>query len=129
MGHRIRYAMDQGSLGQKLTGTIEVDETYIGGKARGKAHTGRGTRKAPVAALVQRNGEVRTQHVERVTIANLKEFIGKNVDKKSTVMTNDFKSYKWVKNEFARHGVIPHDLKQYVKGEFIQIRWKAILAS
>ncbi len=114
---------------EKLTGTIEVDETYIGGKVRGKAHTGRGTTKTPVAVLVQCNGEARSWDVERVTIANLKEFIGKNVDKKSAVMTNDFKSYKWVKNEFARHGVIPHDLKQYVKGEFIQIRWKAILAS
>lgn len=60
MAHRIRYAMDQGLLREKLTGTIEVDETYIGGKARGKAHTGRGTTKAPVAVLVQCNGEARS---------------------------------------------------------------------
>lgn len=46
MAHRIRYAMDQGPLREKVTGTIEVDETYIGGKARVKAHTGRGTTKA-----------------------------------------------------------------------------------
>ena len=92
-----------------------MDETYVGGRAKGRID--RGTTKAPVAALVQRNGEVRSRHVARVTARNLQEFIGKNVDKTATVMTDAFKSYKWVKKVYARHGVIRHDLKQYVKGD------------
>ena len=67
MAHRIRYAMQPGPLGDKLTRVIEADETYVGGRARGRRHTGRGTTKAPVAALVQRNGEVRSRHIPRVT--------------------------------------------------------------
>lgn len=117
MAHRIRYAIEQGPLHDKLTGIIEADETYVGGKARGRKHTGRGTTKAPVAALVQRDGMVRSRHVARVTAENLRNFITENVDKSSTVMTDSFKSYKWVGKEYARHGVIRHDLKQYVKGD------------
>ena len=117
MAHRIRYAMNQGPLHEKLTGIVEADETYVGGKAKGNGHTGRGTTKPPVAALVQRNGMVKSRHVARVTGENLKRFINANVDKSSTVMTDSFKSYKWIKKEYARHGVIRHDLKQYVKGD------------
>ena len=109
--------MDQGPLHEKLTGVIEADETYVGGKARGKRHTGRGITKAPIAASVQRNGIVRSQHIARVTAQNLKEFIGENVDKTSVLMTDGFKSYKVFGREYARHGIIRHDLKQYVKGD------------
>lgn len=70
-----------------------------------------------MAALVKRDGKVRSQHVARVTAQNLKEFIGKHVDKTATIMTDALKSYNWVKKEYARHGVIRHDLKQYVKGD------------
>ena len=117
MAHRIRYAMDKGPLHEKLTGVIEADETYVGGKARGRKHTGRGTTKAPVAALVQRDGTVKSRHVANVTGQNLKKFIGENVDKSATVMTDGFKSYKGLDKQYARHGVIRHDLKQYVKGD------------
>ena len=61
MAHRIRYAMTQPPFAERLAGVVEVDETYIGGKARYKTKryqgikkTGRGAAKAPVVALVQR---------------------------------------------------------------------------
>ncbi len=54
-----------------LSGTVEIDETYIGGKPRRGAHgrlkRGRGTRKTPVLALVERNGRVRSHRIESVS--------------------------------------------------------------
>lgn len=61
--HRIRHAMAQEPLAGLLKGTVEVDETYVGGKPRkgtGKHAGGRGTKKVPVVALVERGGRVRT---------------------------------------------------------------------
>jgi len=66
MAHRIRYAMEQNFQNKKLKGVVEVDETYVGGKGKGKR--GRGSlKKTPVFSLVERNGEVRSFPVERVT--------------------------------------------------------------
>jgi transposase-like protein len=96
MCHRIRHAMEQGPVdGPKLSGTVEVDETYVGGKPRGgaKGRVGRGTKKAPVVALVQRDGEVRTIAVNRVTASNLSKHVEKYVDPKSRLITDEFKSY------------------------------------
>ena len=57
MAHRIRYAMNNGPLSEKLKGTVEMDETYVGGRPRyrsPKNKRGRGTKKTPVVALVER---------------------------------------------------------------------------
>lgn len=114
MAHRIRYAMEQPALVEKLKGIVEVDETYVGGKEKGAI--GRGAKKkTPVVALVQRGGIVKSQPVARVTAENLKSFIRTNVDKEAIVMTDDFKSYKWLRPEY-RHGIIRHSLKEYVRG-------------
>jgi len=64
---RIRHGLgyDAQVDGKKLlTGTVEVDETYVGGKPRNpySGGTGRGTLKAPVMAMVQRDGDVRFRH-------------------------------------------------------------------
>jgi hypothetical protein len=56
---------------EKLMSVVETDETYVSGKAKGKKHTRRRTIKAPVAALVQRNGEGRSRYVQYVNSANL----------------------------------------------------------
>src|SRR6266446_1795073 len=84
MAHRIRYAMTQEPLSSKLTGTIEMDEVYIGGKRRRtQPHAVKpGQRaqdrlspfadKAAVVSVLQRGGKVRSTHVERVTGENLR---------------------------------------------------------
>src|SRR5213593_3093616 len=64
MAHRIRYAMAQLNL-TKLSGTVEVDETYVGGKERGLQ--GVKKNKAAVVSLVERGGKVRSFHTEMVT--------------------------------------------------------------
>jgi transposase-like protein len=114
MFHRLRYAMDQKGE-EKFQGTVEADETYVGGKAKGKR--GRGAeKKTPVFSLVERNGSVRSTPVDRVTGKNLKAIIRQNVETTATVMTDDFGAYIGLGKEFASHHVINHGKKEYVRG-------------
>jgi transposase-like protein len=72
MTHRIRFALKDPSFSEKLSGTVEVDETYIGGKQTG---VGRGSKqnKVPVVSLLERGGKVRSQVMRHVTGKNLKQ--------------------------------------------------------
>lgn len=95
--HRIRYAMTDPEEQDKLQGTVEVDETHVGGKPRykGKNKRGRGTKKTPVMIMVERNGKVRTRVIPNVTGKTLKTAIRENVHKSSRIMTDDNRAYKW----------------------------------
>src|SRR6266567_9500026 len=72
---RIRFAMAPDPDAEKLTGTVEGDETYIGGKPRykGKSKRGRGTSKTPVFAAVSRDGQIRRRVVADVTGETLQD--------------------------------------------------------
>jgi transposase-like protein len=111
IAHRIRYAMESESMG-KMSGIVEADETYVGGKCPRSvqaAHYG----KTPVFSLVERDGRVKSQVVERVTSRNLKTIIRENVETTSTIMTDDFSSYKGLNKEFYQHKVIRHSRGVY----------------
>lgn len=126
MCHRIRWAMAEPAFTEKLSGVVEADETYIGGKARnrrkryGADHTknlGRGTGKAPVMVVVERGGHARSAHVANVTSDSLKGVIREHVDRSARVMTDAYPSYKGLQHEFATHEVINHQLDEYVRGD------------
>lgn len=77
MAHRLRYAMTQLPLTELLSGTVEADETYIGGRPRRKNNMPRMTpkeaarhrmdNKVPVVSLVERGGQVRSRVMKKVT--------------------------------------------------------------
>lgn len=119
MTHRIRKAMelpdDEPPLGRDGK-TVEADETYVGGKPRyrGQSKRGRGTNKAPVAVLVERDGNVRVKHVERVDSDTLCENICVNVDAAAKIVTDDYAAYIGLANVFAAHDVVNHSAKIYV---------------
>lgn len=126
MCHRIRWAMAEPAFTEKLSGVVEADETYIGGKARNrrkryeKGHNknlGRGKGKAPVMVVVERGGRARSAHVANVTSESLKGVIRDHVDNSARVMTDAFPSYKGLQHEFATHEVINHQLEEYVRGD------------
>ncbi len=122
--HRIRWAMAEPAFVEKLSGVVEADETYIGGKGRNKrlsqrkkTKVGRGGDKAPVMVVVERGGRAKSSHVANVTAASLKGVIREHVDRGARMMTDAFPSYKGLTHEFATHEVINHELLEYVRGD------------
>jgi len=118
--HRIREAMKQEPLkGMLMKGTVEVDETYIGGKERGRGF-GRGVKKKPaVLALVERGGRVRAMPITRLTENNFRRHIKANVDMQTArLMTDDFPTYRAMTKYFpAGHDIIRHKDKVYAIGD------------
>lgn len=125
MLHRCRHAMaDDPATPPKLTGTVEADETYIGGKPRHKGtlehpinKRGRGTNKQPVAAVVQRGGDVRATPISGVSAENLRAVLEANVDKSARISTDEWAAYPKATQGYAEHLVVKHAAKQYVSGE------------
>jgi len=114
---RIRHGL--GEVDQpKLTGTIEVDEVYVGGKPRhkGVSKRGRGTEKTPVVGIVQRDGDVRFQMMERITAENIGRFIAENADLSCRIITDELGVYKKVGQAFdGGHEVVTHSAGEYVR--------------
>ena len=119
MLHRIRLAMQTGTF-EKLSGEVEVDETYIGGKARNmhpgaRKAKGRGTGgKAVVMGLLERHGEVRAQVIPGTKGRTLRPEVLKHVEPGATVYTDELASYRGLDTEYA-HMVINH-AEAYAKG-------------
>jgi transposase-like protein len=118
MAHRIRYAMTEMGMLPKLEGTVEIDETYVGGKIKGKGTKAAKDAKVPVVSLVERKGRVRSFQMERVTAKNLKPIVKENVHGWSNVMTDDAAVYPFVLGRrVASHDVIQHNTGVYVRHE------------
>lgn len=117
--HRIRFAMADGLVGKKLSGVVECDEAFIGGKPRHKATENRGLKtKQPIMAMVERNGRVHTRVIANVTGKILKGAIREVVDKASTIMTDENWCYKAIGKEYdGGHKTVNHKKHQYVNGD------------
>ncbi|HEV2491346.1 MAG TPA: IS1595 family transposase [Candidatus Acidoferrales bacterium] len=117
--HRIRAAMAECDK-PMLSGEIEMDETYVGGKGQGIQERGRGTKKRPVLGIRQRNGELRLFHAKEVTGKSLEKFLRENVGEDVDVFfTDELGAYKGVARRMGlkdRHQVVQHGIKQYVRG-------------
>lgn len=98
-----------------LTGQVEVDETYIGGKRAGKR--GRGAAgKTPVIGLTERNGNTITKVVPDVKARTLLPIIAKHISNESTIFTDELHSYDKIGKLGYSHEVVQHAAKQYVSG-------------
>jgi transposase-like protein len=123
MAHRIRFAMTEEPLASKFNGIVEVDETYIGGKAknmhksvREKKVTGRGTKgKAPVVTLVERGGRVRSQHMATVTQHNLRAAMQECVEPQADIHSDEGAGYIGVDKLFNSHQAVNHFAGEYVR--------------
>src|SRR6185295_18449749 len=117
--HRIRKAMQNGSLG-KLSGHVEVDETFIGGLARNRhsnkrKHEGTGgAGKVAVMGLLERHGEVRTMVVPNVRRETLQPAVERHIEQGANVYTDAYVSYNNLDAHYI-HSVINH-AETYVQG-------------
>lgn len=116
MLHRIRYMLGNGTTKQMMSGTIEIDETFIGGTKRGRSKRGYPADKAPVFGMMQREGKARIRPVKNVKGETLKSIIRENVSSDSIVMTDNYKGYKGLDKEYKDHKVISHSTHKYVDG-------------
>jgi transposase-like protein len=122
MDHRIRLAMQSGSFLKQMSGHVEVDETFIGGKARNmhrsvharRIHGTGGSGKVAVMGLLERHGEVRTVVVPNVKRKSLHGEVAKHVEEGSTVYSDALRSYNQLEENYI-HNVINH-AEKYVEG-------------
>jgi transposase-like protein len=119
MAHRIRYMMSQPSFKnkQKMFGVIEADETYVGGKGTKITRVEAYAKKQKVFAIVKRDGDVRSFHVERVTGENLQKILWENAHPSATIMTDSFSSYDNLKGQFNTHYQVNHSKGEYSRTE------------
>ncbi len=127
MMHRIRYAMAEDySTPAPLTGTVESDETFVGGKPRypnlatlphGRHPYRARDNKTPILAIVQRGGEVRPFQLKRAGSREVQALVRRHVDRGAHLMTDEHGVYRKLGPEFAAHGTTMHSLRQYVGPE------------
>lgn len=122
--HRLRYAFSHPNFQAVMTGIVEVDETYVGGKEGNKheskktpGNQGRSTKtKTPIVGVLQRGGHVIAQVVSDVTSDTLLHIIGEIVEPGTTVNTDEYQAYRGVAKVYE-HSIVRHSAKQYVDGK------------
>jgi transposase-like protein len=120
--HRIREAMIE-SQPAPLSGTVEVDETYIGGKWRGKKRSDDGRkdwrqRKAMVMGAIQRDGQLRMRTGPRATKEVLHGFIRTHVaDNCERIYTDELSAYGGIADSNTTHEQVDHHAYEYVRGD------------
>lgn len=101
---------------KELSKIIEIDETYVGGKHRGKP--GRGSEnKTPVIGLVERQGKVKAEVTADTKSTTVMPIVKANVKVGAKVMTDEYSSYSKIGKNGYIHRKVNHGRKEYVKGE------------
>jgi transposase-like protein len=115
--HRIREAMNdndpasEGPLGGPDK-VVEIDETYVGGKGKNRAHGDPAPKKA-VVSLIERDGRARSFHVANVTAEMVRPIVMTHVSRKSALMTDESNVYTNMGREFVSHQSVDHSRKEY----------------
>ena len=118
--HRIRESLKTSAPLPPMGGqnkVVEADETYVGGKAKNRAHRQPAPKKA-VFSLVERDGEVRSFHMATVSSKTLGPVILANVHKASAIMTDESTVYPPITKGFSYHGTVNHSANEYARAYF-----------
>lgn len=114
MGHEIRKHMGDVDGDAPLSGTIEVDETYVGGKRKGKR--GRGADgKTIVFGMMQRDGKVMTKIVPNARTGTLQPIILNNVQAGSEIQSDEWWAYKGLNKQGYSHETVEHGAGEYAR--------------
>jgi transposase-like protein len=115
IGHEIRKYMAGIDGNAPLTGTVEADETYVGGVRKGKR--GRGAAgKTVVFGILERNGSVMTHIVPNVRRKTLEPLIEANVEQGAVMNTDELLSYRSIGSKGYCHETVNHGSGEYVRG-------------
>jgi transposase-like protein len=117
--HRIREAMKEANP-KPLSGTVECDETYIGGKHRAGAADGRKTwrtKKAMVLGALERGGEIRLRSSKSGDNAAIRGFVAEHAPNASRYMTDEHQAYQTLADADSRHEMVVHSRHEYVRGD------------
>src|SRR5256712_11085338 len=114
--HRIRAAMKEFDR-PMLDGTVEMDETYVGGKQRNPGRGKATTNKAVVIGIRQRNGDLRFFHAEDAKSGTLAKYIRENISQDvDVIVTDELAAYPKALGKLCdRHETVNHTQKEYVR--------------
>jgi len=120
MLHRLRHAAMTKSFNRKLSGTVEADETFVGGKEKNKhaskrKHKGRGgVGKATIMGLKERDGDLRTMRVGDLKAKTVQTIVRDHVELGSNLMTDEHLSYQGLQGDYMHH-TVNHSAGEYVR--------------
>jgi hypothetical protein len=118
--HRIRAAISQDTDWEErvlLSGIIEMDETFVGGKTEGKGRGYKGN-KALVVGVVQRDGEIVLQIATDRTRKTLHEIALKHIAPEAVaIFTNQWPAYTGMGDHDTRHETVNHSQDEFVRGD------------
>jgi len=113
MCKQIRIAL--GENYEPFDGIVEIDESYFGGKSRGRRGRGAGN-KTPVIGMAQRGGKLEARAVPNVQQITVLPSIVSNVKKGASIFTDDYRIYRPLRQMGYQHDKVLHSQKIYVFG-------------
>jgi transposase len=114
MAHELRKLMANADDHGPLSGHVELDETYVGGRKRGKR--GRGSEnKTVVFGMVERDGTLRAGPVPNAKRITLQPIIAKNIQRGSIISTDEMSAYKSLTKFGYRHGAVNHSWEEWAR--------------
>ena len=116
IAHEIRKYMAEVDRETPLGGTVEADETYVGGKRQGKPGRGAAS-KTIVFGMLERGGDVMAKVVPNVSKRTLYPIITEHIEPRSTVHADEFGTYRGLDRAGYRHETVSHKLGKYVNGD------------
>ncbi|HXM98335.1 MAG TPA: IS1595 family transposase [Candidatus Dormibacteraeota bacterium] len=116
--HRIRAAMKE-TEGHKLKGTVEIDETYVGGKTHDN-HKSQWDKRTPVIGIRERGGCLHFIKGDQLDQDKMYDIIARNVDKTvDVIITDESRLYNFTQTQYRKvpHKTVNHGRKEYVRGD------------